>query len=115
MGNTIFSKIIDKEIPADILYESDSLLAFKDIRPQAPVHVLIIPKIEIPKVNDINGKEHAHLLGEMFDAANKIAKELGISEDGFRLVFNCGSNGGQDVFHLHMHLLGGRQMKWPPG
>jgi len=115
MGNSIFSKIIDKEIPADILYESDSLLAFKDIRPQAPVHVLIIPKIEIPKVNDINGKEHAHLLGEMFDAANKIAKELGISEDGFRLVFNCGSNGGQDVFHLHMHLLGGRQMKWPPG
>jgi histidine triad (HIT) family protein len=115
MGNTIFSKIINKEIPADIVYESDTVLAFKDIRPQAPVHVLIIPKIEIPKVSAVKGKEHAQLLGEMFDAANKIAIDLGISEDGFRLVFNCGSNGGQDVYHLHMHLFGGRQMKWPPG
>ena len=115
MGNTIFSKIINKEIPADIVYESDTVLAFKDIRPQAPVHVLIIPKIEIPKVSDIKGKEHAQLLGEMIDAANKIAKDFGISEEGFRLVFNCGTNGGQDVYHLHMHLLGGRQMKWPPG
>ena len=115
MGNTIFSKIINKEIPADIVYESDSVLAFKDIRPQAPVHVLIIPKIEIPKVSDIKGTEHSNLLGAMFDAANKIAKDLGVSENGFRLVFNCGPNGGQDVYHLHMHLLGGRQMKWPPG
>lgn len=115
MGNTIFSKIISKEIPADIVFESDSVLAFKDIKPQAPVHILIIPKIEIPKVSDLNGKEHAQVLAEMFDAANKIAKDLGISEDGFRLVFNCGLNGGQDVYHLHMHLLGGRQMKWPPG
>jgi histidine triad (HIT) family protein len=115
MGNTIFSKIINKEIPADIVFENDAVLAFKDIRPQAPVHVLIIPKIEIPKLSDIRGKEHSKLLGEMFDAANKVAKDLGISEDGFRLVFNCGPNGGQDVYHLHMHLLGGRQMKWPPG
>ncbi|HAB51617.1 MAG TPA: histidine triad nucleotide-binding protein [Ignavibacteriales bacterium] len=115
MGNTIFSKIINKEIPADIVYESDTILAFKDIRPQAPVHALIIPKIEIPKVSDIKGKEYAQLLGEMIDAANKIARDTGISEDGFRLVFNCGANGGQDVYHLHMHLLGGRQMKWPPG
>ena len=115
MGNTIFSKIINKEIPADIVYESDSILAFKDIRPQAPVHVLIIPKVEIPKVSDVDGKTHASLLGEMIDAANKIAKDLGISEKGFRLVFNCGTDGGQDVYHLHMHLLGGRQMKWPPG
>ena len=115
MGNTIFSKIINKEIPADIVYESDIVLAFKDIKPQAPVHVLIIPKIEIPKVSDIKGEDHAQLLGEMFDAANKITKDLGISEEGFRLVFNCGANGGQDVYHLHMHLLGGRQMKWPPG
>lgn len=115
MGSTIFSKIINKEIPADIIYESDSVLAFKDIRPQAPVHVLIIPKIEIPKVSDLNGKEHAQLLGEMFDAANKIAKDFGISEDGFRLVLNCGPNGGQEVYHLHMHLLGGRKMTWPPG
>lgn len=115
MGSTIFSKIINKEIPADIIYESDSVLAFKDIRPQAPVHVLIIPKTEIPKVSDLNGNEHAQLLGEMFDAANKIAKDFGISEDGYRLVLNCGPNGGQEVYHLHMHLLGGRQMKWPPG
>ena len=115
MGNTIFSKIINKEIPADIVYESDSVLAFRDIRPQAPVHVLIIPKVEIPKVSDLKSEEHSQLLGEMIDAANKIAKDLGISEKGFRLVFNCGDDGGQDVYHLHMHLLGGRQMKWPPG
>jgi histidine triad (HIT) family protein len=113
--STIFSKIINKEIPADIVFESDTVLAFKDINPQAPVHVLIIPKIEIPKVSDIKGEEHAKLLGELFDAANKIAKEMNINEDGFRLVFNNGSNAGQEVYHLHMHLLGGRRMKWPPG
>ncbi|MCH8034932.1 MAG: histidine triad nucleotide-binding protein [Bacteroidetes bacterium] len=113
--STIFSKIINKEIPADIVFESDNILAFKDINPQAPVHILIIPKIEIPKVTDLNGKEHASLLGEMIDAANKLAKENGIDESGFRLVLNCGDNGGQEVYHLHLHLLGGRRMKWPPG
>lgn len=113
--STIFSKIINKEIPADIVYESDDVLAFKDINPQAPIHILIIPKIEIPTIKDINGKEHAVLLGKLFDTANHLAKEMGIAEDGFRLVFNCGDNGGQEVYHLHMHLLGGRQMKWPPG
>ena len=113
--STIFSKIINKEIPADIVYESENVLAFKDINPQAPVHILIIPKIEIPKVTDINGKEHAGLLGEMISTANKLAKEMEIDEDGFRLVFNCGNNGGQEVYHLHLHLLGGRKMKWPPG
>ena len=112
---TIFSKIINKEIPADIVFESDNVLAFKDINPKAPVHILIIPKIEIPKVTDIKGSEHAALLGEMIDAANKIAKDLSIADDGFRLVFNCGANGGQDVYHLHLHLLGGRKMNWPPG
>ena len=115
MGETIFSKIISKEIPADIVYESDAVIAFRDINPQAPVHILICPKIEIPKVTDLNGKEHAHLLGEMIDAANKLAKEMDIAEDGFRLVMNCGNKGGQEVYHLHMHLLGGRQMRWPPG
>ncbi len=109
--STIFSKIIDKEIPADIVYESDNVLAFKDINPQAPTHILIIPKIEIPKVSDIKGKEH----GELFDVANKLASDNGISEDGYRLVFNCGDHGGQEVYHLHMHLLGGRKMNWPPG
>ena len=113
--STIFSKIINKEIPADIVFESENVLAFKDIKPQAPVHILIIPKIEIPKVTDINGKKHAALLGEMIDTANKIAKDLEIADDGFRLVFNCGNNGGQEVYHLHLHLLGGRKMNWPPG
>ncbi|MCH7516779.1 MAG: histidine triad nucleotide-binding protein [Bacteroidetes bacterium] len=113
--STIFSKIINKEIPADIVFETDTILAFKDVNPQAPVHILIIPKVEIPKVTDIIVKEHDGLLGEMIDAANKLAKEMGIAEDGFRLVFNCGDKGGQEVYHLHLHLLGGRQMKWPPG
>lgn len=113
--STIFSKIISKEIPADIVFENEYVLAFKDIKPQAPVHVLIIPKIEIPKVTDIKGSEHAVLLSKMIDAANKIAKDFGIAEDGFRLVFNCGDNGGQEVYHLHLHLLGGRKMNWPPG
>ena len=113
--STIFSKIINKEIPAEIVFESENILAFKDINPQAPVHILIIPKTEIPKVTDLNGNEHASLLGEMIDAANKLAKENGIDESGFRLVLNCGDNGGQEVYHLHLHLLGGRQTKWPPG
>ncbi len=113
--STIFSKIIAKEIPADIVYESDNVLAFRDINPQAPIHILIIPKIEIQTIREIVGSEHAELLGEMYDAANKIAKDEDIYEDGFRLVFNCGENGGQEVYHLHMHLLGGRKMKWPPG
>lgn len=112
---TIFSRIINKEIPASIVFENENILAFRDINPQAPIHILIIPKIEIPKVTDLKGSEHASLLGEMIDAANKIAKDLNIAEDGFRLVFNCGDNGGQEVYHLHLHLLGGRKMKWPPG
>jgi len=115
MADTIFKKIIDKEIPADIVFESDSVLAFRDINPKAPTHILIIPKEEIPTVREINGKEHGKLLGEMIDAANSIAKKERISEDGFRLVFNCGDKGGQEVYHLHMHLLGGRQMTWPAG
>lgn len=113
--STIFSKIINREIPADIVHETDNVLAFRDINPQAPTHILIIPKIEIPKVTDIKGAEHAQLLGEMYDVANKLAKDEGIADDGFRLVMNCGDNGGQEVYHLHMHLLGGRQMQWPPG
>jgi len=115
MSETIFSKIIRKEIPAQIVFESESVLAFKDINPKAPVHILIIPKIEIPTIKEINGAQHAVLLGQMFDAANLIAKELDIAQEGFRLVINCGDNGGQDVYHLHMHLLGGRKMNWPPG
>ncbi len=112
---TIFSKIISKDIPADIVYEDESILAFKDVNPQAPVHILIIPKTEISKISEINLDEHSQLLGQMIDRANKIAKDLNIDEDGYRLVFNCGPKGGQEVYHLHLHLLGGRQMKWPPG
>jgi histidine triad (HIT) family protein len=115
MGETIFSKIIRKEIPAKIAYESDSVLAFHDINPQAPVHILIIPKIEIAKVTDIDPLKHAALLAEMMNAANTLAKEYHISESGFRLVMNCGADGGQEVYHLHLHLLGGRKLNWPPG
>jgi histidine triad (HIT) family protein len=115
MAETIFFKIIRKEIPADILFESENVLAFRDIKPQAPVHILIIPKKEIPKITDFNIKEDVHLLGEMISAANKIAADLNISNEGFRLVINCGDNGGQEVYHLHMHLLGGRKLNWPPG
>lgn len=115
MGNTIFSKIIDREIDADIVFESDNVLAFRDINPQAPVHVLIIPKIEIPMVKDIKKSEHGDLIAEMFEAANKIASKEGILEEGFRIVFNNGKNAGQEVYHIHMHLLGGRKFNWPPG
>ena len=116
MGETIFAKIISKEIPADIVYEDDKVLAFKDIKPQAPVHVLIIPKVtDIPTVSDLDPSKHSELLGAMVAAANKIAKDLSVDKEGFRLVMNCGANGGQDVYHLHMHLLGGRKMNWPPG
>ncbi|MHB8579583.1 MAG: histidine triad nucleotide-binding protein [Ignavibacteriaceae bacterium] len=115
MSETIFSKIVRKEIPADIVYENDFVLAFKDINPKAPVHILIIPKIEIEAVTDLTGKDNSELLGQLFDAANSIAKIMNIDGDGFRLVINCGKNGGQEVNHLHMHLLGGRLMAWPPG
>jgi len=115
MGRTIFNKIISKEIPADILYESEMVLAFRDIKPKAPIHILIIPKSDIPGVTNLVGREHSGLLGEMFDVANKITRELGINKEGFRLVINSGIKGGQEVQHLHIHLLGGRQMNWPPG
>lgn len=110
MAETIFSKIIRKEIPAKIVFESDTVLAFHDIHPKAPVHILIIPKIEIPSAREINGREHAQLLGDLFDAANQIAKDFGVKENGFRLIFNCGPDGGQEVYHLHMHLLAGKKL-----
>jgi len=115
MGETVFSKIIRKEIPAKIVYEDDTVLAFRDINPQAPEHILVIPKEPIPRITDISGQKHGALLGHMIDAVNKIASEAGIDKEGFRLVINCGENGGQEVEHLHIHLLGGRKMNWPPG
>lgn len=115
MGETIFSKIIRKEIPAKIVFESDSVLAFRDINPHAPEHILIIPKVDIPRVMDISGAEHGALLGSLFEAAKQIAKELGLDKNGFRIVINNGPDAGQEVEHLHLHLLGGRKMTWPPG
>lgn len=114
MSETIFSKIIRREIPADIVFENDRVLAFRDINPQAPVHILIIPKKPIPTLNDIQA-EDAPLLGELFVVAAQLAAEEGIAEAGYRTVFNCRDHGGQEVYHLHLHLLGGRQMSWPPG
>lgn len=116
MGETIFAKIIRKEIPADIVFENEHVLAFKDIKPQAPVHVLIIPKdTEIPSAREIDSQKHSSLLGHLFDAANEVAKKLGVDQSGFRLVLNSGANAGQEVYHIHIHLLGGRPLNWPPG
>lgn len=112
-GNTIFAKIIRKEIPADIVFENERVLAFKDLNPQAPVHVLIVPKKAISKVSDSEDADQA-LLGELILVARDLAKEFGFNK-GFRLVINDGEDGGQSVAHLHVHLLGGRAFDWPPG
>ena len=106
---TIFSKIIRKEIPSDILYQDELVTAFRDINPRAPSHVLIIPNKLIPTVNDVE-EEDELALGRMFTVARKIAKEEGIAEDGYRLIVNTNSYGGQEVYHIHMHLLGGRPL-----
>ena len=109
MAETIFSKIIRKELPADIVYEDDEILAFRDINPHAPVHILIIPKVEIATVNDIQPGQ-AELIGKMVLAGQKIAIQEGIAEDGYRLVMNCNQHGGQVVYHIHFHLMGGHQL-----
>lgn len=111
--STIFSKIIRREIPADIVYEDDLCLAFRDVNPQAPTHVLLIPKKEIPRLADAEAGDQA-LLGHLLIAAGKIARQLGV-EDAFRLVTNNGADVGQSVFHLHLHILAGRSFRWPPG
>ena len=113
MSETIFQKIIDKELPADIVYEDESCLAFKDINPVAPIHILIIPKKRIEKISDSN-TEDKELLGHLFLVAGNIARDLGI-EDAFRLVENNGAGAQQTVFHLHIHLIAGREFNWPPG
>ena len=112
--STIFNKIIKKEIPAKIVYEDDDILAFEDIAPKAPVHILIIPKKEIKTLNDIT-EENANLIGQLFVVAKKIAKDKNIDQDGYRLVMNCNDYGGQTVYHIHLHLIGGRKLSWPPG
>ena len=113
MSETIFQKIIDKELPADIVYEDESCLAFKDINPVAPIHILIIPKKRIDKISDSN-TEDKELLGHLFLVAGNIVRDLGI-EDAFRLVVNNGAGAQQTVFHLHVHLIAGREFNWPPG
>lgn len=114
MSDTIFGRIVRKEIPADIVYEDDEILAFRDINPQAPVHILIIPRAPVATLNDL-GPEHAALVGRMHLVAARIAREQGFAEAGYRTVINCNGDGGQDVFHVHLHLLAGRRMGWPPG
>lgn len=113
MTETIFSKIIRKEIPATIVYEDELVIAFKDVNPQAPTHILIIPKKPIPQLDNCTEADQA-LLGHLMLTIPKIAQEAGLN-DGYRVVINNGDNGGQTVYHLHLHILGGRQMTWPPG
>jgi histidine triad (HIT) family protein len=107
--STIFSKIIAKEIPSEIVYQDEQVTAIKDIRPAAPVHILIMPNIEIPTTNDVL-PEHEQMLGHLFVVAKQIAREQGIAESGYRLIVNCRDDGGQEVYHLHMHLVGGRNL-----
>ncbi len=114
MSDTLFSKIAAGEIPADIVYEDEDVVAFRDIWPQAPTHVLVIPRKPIPTINDLE-PEDAELVGKLFLAAKRIAADEDIAEAGYRTVINCNAAGGQSVYYLHLHLLGGRPMQWPPG
>lgn len=113
MSETIFSKIIRKEIPADIVYEDNLCLAFNDISPQAPVHILVIPKKPIAKLADAQSPDHA-LMGHLLLTVKRVAEQAGLS-NGYRVVINTGEDGGQTVDHLHLHILGGRALAWPPG
>jgi histidine triad (HIT) family protein len=114
MSETIFSKIIRKEIPAQIVFEDEHVLGFRDIAPVAPTHVLFIPKRAIATLNDASADD-AELLGRLMLAAVNFAKQEGIAENGYRVVMNCNRDGGQTVYHIHLHLLGGRALTWPPG
>lgn len=114
MSDCIFCRIVLKKIPARIVYEDESVLAFEDVNPQAPVHVLVIPKKHIPTTLELTEDDNA-LIGHLFQTANRIAKERGIEQRGFRLVMNTNHESGQSVYHIHLHLLGGRLMHWPPG
>lgn len=114
MTDTIFGKIARGEVPADLVYEDDDVLAFRDLHPQAPVHLLVIPRKPIPTLNDAQ-PEDADLLGKLLLAAARVARATGIAESGYRTVLNCNAAAGQAVFHLHLHILGGRPMQWPPG
>ncbi|GAA0122189.1 MAG: histidine triad nucleotide-binding protein [Clostridium argentinense] len=114
MSDCIFCKIISGEIPSNKVYEDDKVFAFKDINPEAPIHVLIIPKTHITSINDLN-HQNSHLISHIFLTIQNIVKELGIDESGYRVVANTGKDGGQTVNHMHFHLLAGRNLNWPPG
>ena len=114
MTDCLFCKMVNGEIHIDSVYEDDDVLAFRDINPQAPTHVLIIPKQHISTLNDLDSS-HAGVVGKMYLVAKQVAAQAGFAESGFRTVMNCNGDGGQTVFHIHLHLLGGRVMQWPPG
>ena len=113
-NDCLFCKIVEKKIPADIVYESEDVIAFKDIEPKAPIHCLIIPKKHISTINDIDGS-NSNIIGLMYEAAAQLARTLNVDKDGYRVVMNCNSNGGQTIYHIHLHFLAGRQLSWPPG
>lgn len=114
MEDCIFCKIVAGDIPADIVYEDDQVIAFRDLNPQAPTHVLVIPRRHIASLNDLSPDDEA-VIGRLFSAARNIAVREGFADAGYRTVINCNADGGQTVFHVHLHLLGGRPMHWPPG
>jgi histidine triad (HIT) family protein len=114
MSKTLFEKIVARELPATIVYEDDLVMAFRDIKPQAPTHILVIPKKPIPRIGEAK-PEDQHLIGHLLLKAAEVARQVGLSQSGFRLVFNNGPDGGEAVPHLHCHILGGRHMGWPPG
>lgn len=112
--NCLFCSIIEKKFPSKVVYEDEHVLAFQDVKPQAPVHILVVPKKHISTVLETKPEDN-ELIGNLFQVANKIAKDKGVDERGFRLVINCNREAGQTVYHMHLHLLGGRPMHWPPG
>jgi len=114
MTDCLFCKVVEGDIPADVVHETESTVAFRDINPQAPTHVLIIPREHIATINDITD-DHRALVGSLYTAARDVARQEGLTEAGYRVVMNCGEGAGQSVFHLHLHLLGGRDLRWPPG
>jgi histidine triad (HIT) family protein len=114
MSNCLFCRIAAGEIPAKLAYEDDDVVAFHDINPQAPLHVVIIPRKHIAMINDIEAAD-AELVGKLYLAAKKIVADAGYADDGYRVVMNCGADAGQSVFHIHLHLLAGRHLTWPPG
>lgn len=114
MSDCLFCKFVSREIEPDVVFENDAVLAFRDINPQAPTHVLVVPKEHISTLNDLD-TAHRELIGELYLAAKEVARAEGIDERGYRTVMNCNAEAGQTVFHIHLHLLGGRGMSWPPG